>query len=48
VYRAETLLGHVFRIDKDRQSVFERVLILFSMTTSLEEDGESTAGKSEM
>jgi Fanconi-associated nuclease 1 len=46
--KAETLLGHVFRIDKDRQSVFERVLILFSMTTSLEEDGESTAGKSEI
>ena len=42
------MLGQLFRVDKGRQSVFERVLILFSMTTSLEDDGQSTAGKSEM
>lgn len=47
-YRVQAVLGRLFRVDKARQAVFERVLILFSMTRSLEDDGQSTAGKSEM
>ena len=46
--RAHAVLGRLFRINKATQAVFERVLILFSMTRSLEDDEQSTTGKSEM